>query len=714
MAISLTQITNYLLSQSWQIAILVLVIALINYLLRNKSAHIRYLLWLIIIAKCLVPPFYIITLAILPQQSNAELTSISQYTGKVSPKITVEDTIMSESSQLSLSPPEVKSAPGIEQVRTVIDYKRWFGISWLIGVCLFLIYNLLRALRANLWFLKYRKALPVNLLNNIKKSFSASSISKFPMVWLVEGFNQPFVWGLLRGSIYLPVDFLNSNSPEHQKSVLCHEISHVLRYDAAVNILQIIAQTVFWFNPFVWWSNHKIRQEREKCCDEMAIAQLNTKPRDYSTAILETLAARNQQTRSVPTLAVAGPVKNIEERIKTMLRPGKKFYKKVNFKVAVTVLLFASLIIPTTLVFTAKGQSQTTTSSSEKTINENSNIGQPRYAARTFNSQIAFSVSVIEADGQEFKEIGNTPSETPLQIFPCWLWKVKPIGRVDDWGPLAREMSLNKIPGLTLDFCTDSNLKDLGDLKDLRWLDLINTSITDAGLEYLKGMTELEVLYLNGTRITGAGMVNFKNLKKLRWLELAKTSITDAGLEYLKGLTELEVLYLNGTKITDAGIFNLKDLTGLRQLKLINTSVTDVGLENLRDLNQLELLDLRGRPVTNAGLVNIQPLKKNLQQLWLENTRIGDAGLEYLQGFEKLKQLLLDRTLIGDAGLEHIKNLTSITELSLRDTHVTDAGLEHLKGLKNLQQLWLDNTRVGVKFTWHTNNRHWHRISPKS
>jgi beta-lactamase regulating signal transducer with metallopeptidase domain len=54
----LTRITDYLLAQSWQIALLVVVIASVNFLLRNKSAHIRYLLWLIVLAKCLVPPFY--------------------------------------------------------------------------------------------------------------------------------------------------------------------------------------------------------------------------------------------------------------------------------------------------------------------------------------------------------------------------------------------------------------------------------------------------------------------------------------------------------------------------------------------------------------------------------------------------------------------------------------------------------------------------------
>ena len=63
----LNQITNYLLMQSWQIAILVVVIAAVNLALKNRSAHVRYLLWLIVLAKCLVPPLVTIPLAVLPQ-----------------------------------------------------------------------------------------------------------------------------------------------------------------------------------------------------------------------------------------------------------------------------------------------------------------------------------------------------------------------------------------------------------------------------------------------------------------------------------------------------------------------------------------------------------------------------------------------------------------------------------------------------------------------
>ncbi len=56
--------------------------------------------------------------------------------------------------------------------------------------------------------------------------------------------------------------------------VLAHELAHVCRYDAAVNLLQVLAQSLVWVHPLVWWANAQIRTEREQCCDEMAIAHM--------------------------------------------------------------------------------------------------------------------------------------------------------------------------------------------------------------------------------------------------------------------------------------------------------------------------------------------------------------------------------------------------------------------------------------------------------
>jgi hypothetical protein len=63
----LNEVVRYLTTQSWQIAALTVVVAATTFALRRHSAHVRYLLWLIVLAKSLVPPLYVVPLQILPQ-----------------------------------------------------------------------------------------------------------------------------------------------------------------------------------------------------------------------------------------------------------------------------------------------------------------------------------------------------------------------------------------------------------------------------------------------------------------------------------------------------------------------------------------------------------------------------------------------------------------------------------------------------------------------
>ena len=84
------------------------------------------------------------------------------------------------------------------------------------------------------------------------------------------------------------------------------------------------------------------------------------------------------------------------------------------------------------------------------------------------------------------------------------------------------------------------------------------TSVTDAGLEYLKGLTDLEILDLSGRQITDAGLEHLKALTSLGTLNISNTGVTDAGLEHLKGLTRLESLWLGGSQVTEEGVQKLQ------------------------------------------------------------------------------------------------------------------------------------------------------------
>jgi len=343
----LTHFTNYLLAQSWQIVVIVVVVVVVTMVLRNKSAHVRYLLWLIVLAKCLVPPLLTIPLAVLPYNKAVVVSPPFEPT---------ESTVVESVAETSTEETTMSPAPVVVKHTPKFTIRQMLALIWIVGVSIFVLAVVAKALRTEFWLRRERKPLPDGLQNEIEKLFSGFRIRVSPKVWLVEGIGQPFVWGLLRGNIYLPSNFIKINSTEHRRSILGHELSHVLRFDTVVNFLQMVTQALFWFHLFVWWANKRIRSEREKCCDEMVVARLNTQVEDYSKAIVDTLVNEYESARPIPSLAVAGHVKNIEERIKTIMKPGKKFYKRPSIIALTAVLLLAISTVPTAFVLTARGQ----------------------------------------------------------------------------------------------------------------------------------------------------------------------------------------------------------------------------------------------------------------------------------------------------------------------------------------------------------------------
>jgi hypothetical protein len=207
--------------------------------------------------------------------------------------------------------------------------------------------------------------------------------------------------------------------------------------------------------------------------------------------------------------------------------------------------------------------------------------------------------------------------------------------------------------------------------KPVTKVDLMNAKCTDADLERLKPLTQIQRLDLHGTQITDAGLEHLKGLAQLQKLDLTRTKVTGIGLEHLKGLSQLRDLGLSSTQITDANLEHIEGLGQIQILSLAATKVTDDGLEHLKGLTQLQDLNL------------------NLVQ-----TPITGEGLDYLKGLTQLRVLSLYQTTIRNSDLEHLKGLNQLQNLSLGATKVTDDGLEHLIGLSQLQKLNLTKTKV--------------------
>ncbi|MBI5761457.1 MAG: M48 family metalloprotease, partial [Planctomycetales bacterium] len=81
----------------------------------------------------------------------------------------------------------------------------------------------------------------------------------------------PTVVGWLRPMILLPASAITGLTADQLQAVLAHELAHIRRHDYLVNLLQTVAETLLFYHPAVWWVSHRIRLEREHCCDDIAV-----------------------------------------------------------------------------------------------------------------------------------------------------------------------------------------------------------------------------------------------------------------------------------------------------------------------------------------------------------------------------------------------------------------------------------------------------------
>lgn len=141
---------------------------------------------------------------------------------------------------------------------------------WLAGVCtlgLRLAGGFVGAWRVS----QRRLPLPLALAGRVEQLGKRLRIDALPRVFLSRHVSEALAVGFWRPVVLVPTAWVTEMPLEVLEAVIAHELAHLRRFDLWVNLLQRVVETLFFYHPAVWWVSQQLRQEREMCCDELAV-----------------------------------------------------------------------------------------------------------------------------------------------------------------------------------------------------------------------------------------------------------------------------------------------------------------------------------------------------------------------------------------------------------------------------------------------------------
>ncbi|MGH9411071.1 MAG: M56 family metallopeptidase [Vicinamibacterales bacterium] len=137
-------------------------------------------------------------------------------------------------------------------------------------------------------------------------------------IGLVESYSieAPVAVGWRKPYVVIPVGALPHLSRDEMSAVLAHEVAHIRRRDYAINLLQSFTEVPLFFSPAVAWIARAVREAREFCCDDDAVASIGDR-RHYVEALVR-LAGFHTIKRVHSAVGISGP--RLVTRIRRLLQ----------------------------------------------------------------------------------------------------------------------------------------------------------------------------------------------------------------------------------------------------------------------------------------------------------------------------------------------------------------------------------------------------------
>jgi beta-lactamase regulating signal transducer with metallopeptidase domain len=406
-------------------------------------------------------------------------------------------------------------------------------------------------------------------------------------------FDAPAVIGWFRPVVLLPITALTGLSDQQLETVIAHELAHIRRNDCFVNFFQMVAESLLFYHPAVWWVSKRIRVERENCCDDAAILATGGAT-EYARAL-----ALMEEWRAAPALAMAANRHPLLARVARLLGVSDLQGGMRNAGVAAGLLCLAAALAGNSLLALTQGPS--TASLTTPAVSQNS-VKRPAAQPSSADGAPPRATHTMPRPGIEMARVAapeNTSDSVP-RTAPT-----------NDSNDNAQENQNKKVPESGKQESFIDGMKAAG-LENLTVDQLIMLKIQGVTPEYVRGIRDLglkaDVNELIGLKIQGVTPGYIRDMRALGLdgggREFMAMRIQGVTPEYVRGMRDLglkaDVHELIGMKIQGVTPEYVRDVraAGLKPStqQLVAMKIHGVSPEYIKALQKSGVPDFKDDP----------------------------------------------------------------------------------------------------------------------
>lgn len=303
-------------------AIVFAIAGLLTLVLRHRSSAVRHNIWA---SAIIIQLALLLFVRVLPQVDLPVLpTGHATIYGPIETTERANEATKEQAGVVSKSVSPPSPVRPFAPSRREIDWGRTLFFVWLVGAAIvFARY----ALGTLLMWQTARKARRVDegewlsLAQRIARELTITR--PITLLW-GDKLAVPVTWGILYPMVLLP-ESADEWSHERRRFVLVHEMAHVRRFDALTQLVAQVTLAVFWFSPFVWLAEWRLRVEREHACDDVVLHH-GTEATLYADELLQIVRSLMSRRTARPAFAAIAMARRseFEGRMLAILDPHRR------------------------------------------------------------------------------------------------------------------------------------------------------------------------------------------------------------------------------------------------------------------------------------------------------------------------------------------------------------------------------------------------------